>query len=604
MAIIKTYSVPVRLILIGALCTAGAASSQEADLAEPPPMGLDFGTDDWIDDKELATARQLRDSFKMQAVEIGADDPPYWDLTQEPAEGPAGFRPWWEPAVEQPFNETSNPIYEDPESLILRAIEHSAQIRVFADVPVIRETAELEATGRFDVHLYLDGKFTDLDEPVGNTLKTGGPERFLEDEWLNRLGLRKRFITGTEIDLSQRWGVLNNNSEFLDPKDQANTRLALTVSQPLLNGFGVRYNRSLIDIARIDGSVALDEFTRQVESHLMNVTRAYWGLYEERSALLQRRALLERGASVVQEMEGRLGHDVGPAQISRARAKLESWRSDMTRSETAVRNAESKILSLVNDPELRLSERFELIPRRGPVTDGNGMSTEMAMALALEHRPEVAQAFKQIKAAAIRAYMTKRELLPTLNLVVQYYRDGLAGESDVSLAHRRQYDEGDGSWLVGLVFEYPFRNRKARARNTRRQAEVRQLNEQLRATLETIRLELEVSTREIKTAHREMGAKYSAMQATEIEVKTLEEREGVEVTSGGVHYLERLIGAVQRLTESEYAFLQSRTIYNIALVNMERATGTLLTAQDIQPMRYQDEYGLPVYRLEQLTDSR
>jgi len=588
-----------RIAITIAVLLASLSSIAEEKPAERAPLELDFSSSDWIEDEELSSALSTRQAYTDEAIAAGADNPPYWDSSNSIQAVPASFTPWWATEALKPLSKRSTPVIETPESLALRAIKNSNQIRVFSDIPVIRETAELEARGEFDTHLYLDGKFTDLDDPVGSLLDTGRNDRFTEDEWSARLGLRKKFITGTEIDLSQRIGELNNNSDYLIPKEQARTRLAFTVTQPLLKGLGVRYNRSLIDIALIDGSVALDEFQRQAESHLLDVSRAYWGLYEARVSLLQRRKMIMNGTKVVKEMEGRVGYDIGPAQISRARANLASWRSDLSRAETEVRNAESKVLALINDPELRLSETFEMIAGLSPVLQGEGMSTDMAMRLAMENRPEINQAFKQIKAAASRAHMSKLELLPELNLVLQYYRAGIAGDYDISNAVDTQSD-GE-SWVAGLRFDFPLRNRAARARDIRRMTEVRQLNDQLKTTLSTIKLELEVSTREIKTAKREIDAKYIAMTAAQTEVDVLKNRSGVEVNnSGSVHYLERLLGAIQRLAVAENEFLQSEVIYNVALANLDRATGTMLQTRNISARRYEDnDSGLPIYRLEQ-----
>jgi len=584
---------------IGLVVLSSGANAEEAEEA----AAFQYDTQSWIGDDDLRGAERLVERYRSQAQSVGEDNPPYWTETvRDPDTIPADFRPWWQHNVVKPLSATSNPIYENPESLVLRAVANSAQIRVFSDIPIVRETAELEAKGRFDPRVYLEGKLTDLNEPVGSTLKTGGPDRFLEDEWLLKAGIKKKFLTGTDVDVSQRWGVLDNNSEFLEPKDQANTRLAFTITQPLLNGFGVKYNRTQIDIARIDGRVALSEFKRQVESHLLEVIRAYWGVYLERAALLQRRALLDNTGVLVTEMEGRGTFDTALNQQNRVRAKLAARRSDLVRAETAVRNAEARVLSLVNDNTLVFGDQFELIPDLAPVTTPKSVSTEMAMTLALENRPEIDQAIKQLKAAALRSQMTRRELMPVLNLVFQYYRDGLEGDDDVSGAYSNQFDVGDGSYVLGLVFEYPLFNREARARHRRRQVEVRQLQEQLRTTLETVSLELQVSTREVKTAYREMLAKYLAMKSAQVENETLEQRQGVDLASqSGAVYIELLLDAQDRLSEAEYEFLQSQVTYNVALVNSDRATGTLLQMYDIEPRRIDHEDGLPAYRLEQVS---
>ncbi|GJL80449.1 MAG: hypothetical protein DHS20C01_00830 [marine bacterium B5-7] len=557
-----------------------------------------FFSDEWQDESRLEGASLIKEQFLRDAISVSSDDIPYFQGSSEIDNiMPADYVPWWDVELKKQLNPNSTPVLEGIDGLLLRAIAHSSQIKVFSDLPLIRQTAELEARGNFDPHAYFDYKWTDLDEPVGSTLKTGGPDRFLEDEWLFRAGLKKKFVTGTELDFSQRWGVLDNNSEFLDPKDQANTRMSITITQPLLNGIGVEYNRSLIDVARIDGSVAMDEFRRQVESHLLEVIRGYWGIYLERANLLQKRELLSQTAQLSRRLASRSGFDASEGQVRRVRSELLSRYSETIRASTAIRNAESRVLSLLNDPMLAQTEQFEMIPTHSPTFRAPNLSTEMAMRLAMENRPEIDQVFKQIRAAAIRANMTENELRPVLNLFVQYYEDGIAADADTGEAYDSQSD-GDGSWVAGLVFDYPLGNREAKARNIRRQIEVRQLTEQLRTTLDTITLELQLSTREARTAFREMNAKFSAMQSMQAEVNMLTERESIELADGarGVVYLELLFDAQNRLIDAQHDFMLSQVDYNIALANLDRATGMTLQTYNIRP-ELDEQDDLPLYRL-------
>lgn len=563
-----------------------------------------FVDGDWHDDQSLQPAVSMKREFVDQAQVFSDDDTPYLpqfgDIDQLI---PSDFQPWWDERLKKQLNPGSVPLMENLEGLVLRTIANSSQVRVFSDLPVIRQTAELEAQGEFDPHVYLDYKWTDLDEPVGSTLKTGGPDRFLEDEWLFRAGIKKRFVTGTEIDLSQRWGVLDNNTEFLVPKDQANTRLSVTFTQPLLNGFGIEYNRSTMEVARIDGSVSMDEFRRQVESHLLEVIRSYWGIYLERASLLQKRHLVQQTAQLSQRIASRVGFDASEGQLRRVRSELLSRYSDSIRAATAIRNAESRLYSLVNDRALMPTSSFELIPMMSPTLRAPHMSTEMALTLAIENRPEIDQAFKQVRAASIREQMSRNELRPVLNLLVQYYEDGIAADADTGEAFDSQSD-GDGSWVVGVVFDYPLGNREARARHIRRGVEVRQLLDQLRTTLETVSLELQLSTREVKTAFREMNAKYSAMQSMQAEVNMLEERESLELSSGerGIVYLELLFDAQNRLIDAQHEFMLSQVEYNVALANLDRATGMTLQTYDLAP-RLESVDDLPKYRLVRGTEN-
>lgn len=499
---------------------------------------------------------------------------------------PSDFTPWWQSQVVQILDPARSTAQEETvETLYMKALEHSSQIRVFRSIPVIRETAVTEAEGAYDLRAFAEAHYRNTNEPVGSTLTTGGASRFSERDSQITGGLRQRIATGGELELSQRVGTLDNNSVFFIPEEQATSRLAMRFTQPLLNGGGVEYNRSTVAIAKLDGRIALDEFQRQFETHLLEISRAYWSLYRERALLLQRQKLAQAGAELVAELRSRRELDTLESQVTRAEAELAARQAATVRAELAVRNAQSRIGALVNDPSFFTARNLEVIPTSVPVQTPTEISMSDAVLRAIRHRPEVRQAIKQVHAGAIRADMSKNEVLPVLNLILESRVDGLDDDYSVGGALHRQFAERRPSVGVGLQFEMPLQNRKARARRTRRVVELRQLTDQLETTLETIGLEVKVAVREVSTAQRELTSYYYTMRAAERELATLEARRDVDTglgrwTSG---YLNELIDSQRRLGQAEESYAGAVAVYNVALRNLDRATGVLLESQGIDP---------------------
>ena len=95
-------------------------------------------------------------------------------------------------------------------------------------------------------------------------------------------------------------------------------------------------------------------------------------------------------------------------------------------------------------------------------------------------RPEINQAFLQLRAATIREKMQRNELLPELNLVLQGSLGGLDGGRLTAAPTARQYNTGGPGYGAGFVFSFPLENNIARARLERRRLELRQQIDQLR----------------------------------------------------------------------------------------------------------------------------
>jgi outer membrane protein TolC len=504
------------------------------------------------------------------------------------ASAPATISLQGDPLAETTRVQADLPVREATlEDLYLSAIRHSSQIRVFSDLPLIRETSIQEAEGAFDINAFVEGRYDSLNDPVGSTLTTGGANRFEEDKLGFRAGLRKKVAaTGAETYITQEIGRTKSNSVFFQPNPQVNARLVVGVLQPLLNGAGHGYNKSIIQIAEIDSEIARQEFMRQIESHLVEITRTYWGLYLARGVYQSKLRAYADAAKIVSDLESRKDFDAVNQHVLRARAATAERRADLVRSESAVRNAEDRLKALVNDPAFREVSALEIIPTDLPILDRTVSDLQGAAKSALENRPEIQQAFLQLKAAAVRRDMSRNELMPVLNLLVEGYIGSIT-RNDWGGAWNDQFDARPG-YTVGLRLDYPIGNNQAEARNLRRRLEARQLVSQMRTTMETVLLEVKVAVREVQTAYRDMSAKHESMVAAREDLESFQKRReamflGADTTA--ISYLEFLLESQQRRAQSEENFLQSVATYNVALVALERVKGNLLAYQSIEPVR-------------------
>ncbi|QDV40495.1 Outer membrane efflux protein [Stieleria neptunia] len=489
---------------------------------------------------------------------------------------------WWQPLVSQPIRP------EDPsagltlDDTLIRALDHSKQIQVFRDLPLIRETAIIEADAAFDWTAFTEARWDDTTDPIGNSLTAGGDVQFFEDHRLSaRAGLRRRTRSGADLELYQRLGFQDNNSQFFVPDPQGTARLNLSFTQPLMRGRGSQYNESLVLLAQIDKNVAEDEVQRQLQSHLLEVARSYWALFLERAVLYQKINSYIRGKDVFDRLNQRREVDARLTQIISAEATLKSRASQLVRARAAVKNAESRLRSLVNDPTLY---DVEIIPIDLPVFESLPVELDQSINIAFQKRPELNQAIKNIKAASVRLQMAKHELLPVLDLVTNFYLSGLEGEGQAFDAWANQFDTGRPSYGFGLEYEFPIQNRAANARQRRRQLEIRQLRNQYATTLETVRFEVEVAARECMTSQTELSTKQQAMQARAAQLDALTKRwqqlPGEDVTASLA--LENLLIAQDALAGAEYEYLQSQLTFKLSIFNLKRATGTLMESRPIE----------------------
>jgi outer membrane protein TolC len=490
------------------------------------------------------------------------------------------------------------------ENAVLGTLMYSPQVRVLTDMPVIRKMAVQQAEARFDPYAFMESKFINTNDPVGSTLTTGGPAALLDRNWYYSAGLRSRTSFGSQVEVSQRVGYEDSNSIYFVPADQGTTRLALSFTQPLLNGAGRAYNTSMIVQADVDVHIALEQVSKDLQTLLLEVHRSYWDLYLQRAALLQKRKLYHQSVEIFKELNGRRDVDVLGNQIVRARAAITAHEVAIIRYEAAVHNGEAKLRSLISDPQLMAGQTCELIPFQRPSHDYFEPNLADALAKAMANRPEINQAMKEIRAASLRAEMAQNELLPVLNMIVETYVSGLRGSGMIGDAWLDQFDARRPSYSAGFQFEIPLGNRAANAHLLQRRLELRRAMNQLQAITVTIRAEVEVAVRDVCTNYREMVSRSYVAAADEAEIQGLSERwrllPGDPAVAGVV--LDQLLDAQDRLSNAEFEFTSAQVSYHVSLVNLNRVMGLLLAAERIVHTEGTQD-GLPVMRLDKAQET-
>lgn len=491
---------------------------------------------------------------------------------------------WWLTPMQKPFRKDAEPLHISLASLLVQTLQHSYQIKVFNEVPQICETSIVEADAAFDWYGFLESRWDDTNDPVGSTL-TGVPigARYKNNQFSSAAGMRRRTLIGGKVEAAQRFGFQDSNSIYLVPAPQGTARLTLGYTQPLLRGSGQTYTTSLICLAQIDKSIAEKEFTRQAQSHLLEVARAFWGLHIARATVVQKRNSLKLGLAVAKQLREREEIDAASPQIQRAEAEIATREAELIRAQATVRNAEGRIRSLVNDPALGSPDDVELIPMDVPLCDPMSIDLKVAMARAVQYRPEVHQSLQQIKASSIRLDMSKNEVLPLLNLTAETYVAGLQNNGSVGDAYTDQFSVGSPTYAFGSQFEYPLGNRAAQARADRRVLQLRQVHSQFETTLKILKLEVGTAVRELRTSYAEMISQAKAARAGSRQLDQIVQRWKLlpGEDGNGSLVLDNMLNAQNRVVKAESAYLNAWITYNLAMINLKKSTGELLQHEDV-----------------------
>jgi outer membrane protein TolC len=537
--------------------------------------------------RENATFGTLREQTSALATQFGRS-------------GGLDRDPWWNAEIQQSIlGRAGTTLSIGLDEIYRRTLSHSNQVRVLAGIPLIRETAIDEAEGRFAVEAFSESRYDRRNEPSGSNIERDQPGDLSRDRsWIFRGGLRKRTQTGAQISLGQELSQESSNAEFFIPREQGRARATLSIMQPLLKGAGTAYNRSQIQIAKLETENGYNEFIGELENHLVEVNLLYWRLYLARGVLLEKRRLVAATEETVAEIESRSDLDSIASQRSRARAALASRKADLIRSELEIKNAESRLRTLVNDPSFIADKVGEIVPSDSPIATMAAPDFEESMSEALSLRTEIRMAENTFRAADLRELIAENEKRPIVDFVGEVGTSTLRGSGDWTGAFNEQYNGGEPTWGVGVVASVPLGRKVEKAKLLRAQLEARQARDQLRATMDQVLLDVQIAHREVVTAWPDARAKWEAAVAAEQELSVLRDRRDVETAESGASlYLETLLDAQQRRARAREEFLTALATYNAALTNLDRAKGTLLQAEDIGVRRIEDDRHLPLVEL-------
>jgi outer membrane protein TolC len=283
-----------------------------------------------------------------------------------------------------------------------------------------------------DPVVFVTGQAQHTTQPESSTFYTG--TTFLVTSSKNiSYGAQQSFLTGTQVTLymSNTFGYRQNspNNDF-NPVDQGTLNFSIT--QNLLNGFGVKVNNRAIRIAKNQLRISDLTFKQQAISTVNNVVGLYWDLVSFNDSLKVKQQTLDLNTQLYTDNKRRaeLGA-LAEIDIIQAEAEMKSSQQDVVTAETQVLQQEMILKSVLtrggfNNPAVAgarvvPTDHFDVPPQDAI------QPTQDMVAEALQKRPDVEQSQIGLEDSRISMLGTKNNLLPTLSVSAGLSNTGLAG---------------------------------------------------------------------------------------------------------------------------------------------------------------------------------
>lgn len=457
------------------------------------------------------------------------------------------------------------------EGVVRRALANNYLIEMASYSPAIETTRAVEAQAAFDAVFFSNLQKQKVDAPTAVELSATKADFF---NWST--GVRKLLASGAEV--STRYELNRSKQEdfaFQIINPAYRSKIILEMRQPLLRNFGLDFNRSMIVITKNDRRISDLAFRRQVRDLLTEVEARYWRLVQARRDIIITARLMADFEVIYDYLIARRAFDITPVQIAATKADLEAAKVDFVLRRANVLDAEDKLIAIMNDPDINLADSLELIPRDLPLAERVVVDRLAEVQSALDNRTELREQQLRVANAQVLVGQAKNQELPRFDLTFRTTYHGLGGTAD------RSFDEvTTGNFIeyfIGVDLEVPVGNRARRAARRRAELQHEQAVAQLRQTFEDVILDVNLAVRRLETSYDQIGPAFESAEAREQEVRSIVARAERKDHNTLINEL----NSRRNLAVTRRAMLSALVDYNIALIDLERAKGTLLQYNNV-----------------------
>jgi outer membrane protein len=401
------------------------------------------------------------------------------------------------------------------------------------------------------------------------------------------------FSTGTQIE-----GTVNNDSQVifssqsqLNPFSTPST--SVTVTQPLLRGFGRGVNLRYLRIANLNRKVSHLLFQQQLLDTVYGTSRLYFDLVSLGENISVKQEALRAAQKLYDDDKDQVDQGtLAPIELTRAQALLTSSEFDLVQAQGLYRQQEVVLRNeLIRPGTPAFHTGFSSIVPIDRITVPDTLeqlNVEQLETDGLANRPDIAQAHLQVKSGEISVQGARSNALAQLNVYANVETRGSSEQSFEPLG-----SPGTGAVVIpqnlaigglrtatvyqaGVQLTLPLRNRIAQADAARDTIQLRQSEARTLRLEEQIREEIENGIIALQTAQ----SAYSAAVASRGYQQQLLDAERDKLALGQSTNL-LVVQNEAFLAQARSTEIVARSNWMKARIALDRALGNLLEKNNI-----------------------
>jgi outer membrane protein TolC len=495
------------------------------------------------------------------------------------------------------------PVMERRETISLtdaaiRALQHNLDITISRQTKESRQADITVEQAKFDPTLSVNGQYNRTVNPLNRPVfgfsqgTLNNIQTFDQRNHSVTLDATANLPTGGNVDLNyspSRTNVSGAQGCFGQPPNTPGCTggsflfnpswtggLALTLTQPLLRNAGIDVTKTFIRVAQNNAIVEEHVFRDRVLTVLASVEQTYWEVVFANENLKVAEAALKAAQELLATNRAKAKAGImSIVDVLQAEAAVASRVEQVLVADKAIRDQEDQLRRLLNPAEEDLRQDLRLTPLDQPVVTLEPISLQEAIDKAIEQRPEIAQAMKNMETSDLNTKFAKNQILPTLSFQGTMGMAGLGKDYGDSVS--RNFNGDYYNYGAGLVLSYPLGNRSAWSTYNKRQLEAKNAEASLVSVRQQIIVGVREAVRRVQTDFKRIETTRSARIMAEKQLQAEQERLKVGLSTT------RFVLDFQRdLATAQGNELRATVDYNKSLSNLSRHKATTLDRYNLQ----------------------
>ena len=452
-------------------------------------------------------------------------------------------------------------------------LENNLDLKVQLISPAIAAEKVSEQEAQFEAAFFSNVRYGKTDTPVASILDIAGSQL---DYSTTDLGVRVPLQTGGTITFDLADTRTKTDSLFSIFNPSYGSDMSLSISQPLLRGAGNRANTYAIRVAEYERQISDTRTKLEVIRAIAAVDRVYWRLYAARRELEVRQQQYELAQALFEQAKRFVAAGDKPqVEVIRTEAGVAQRLEGIIISENNLRDRQRELKRMLHKAGLEMQTPTALVPATEPDPVRYELQKNRLVTTATDNRMEMLELELQIAEAVATVDYMQNQSLPLVTMDYTYNVNGLGPTRNDSFD--LLFDKRFEDHRFGLQLLVPLGNAAGNSR-------LRQAFYQRRQRLASRDSRAEMIELEVLNAVDQLEANWQRVLASRqnsiLNGRLFDaEKRQFEL---GLGTSTEVLEAQTNFADAQSAEILALAEYQIALVDLSYATGTLLGAAKVR----------------------